>query len=208
MTEASTAANNTASDNTAANRPGAHQPGQEITREPDSPWRGAGPELLIAAIAVAAVAIAGLATAGWPGLAVVAIAAAALSMLVLRGLAPGTAGQLIRKAKEKPTARTIGGYAQRRFVVGSSVSSMAFYQSDLRPALEHLLAARLAEVHGINLYTDPASAQRAFCKTRADEALWRWIDPEQAKTTQERAGTASGIPRRTLARLVDRLEHL
>jgi hypothetical protein len=197
-----------AANNTAESSPGAHQPGQEITREPDSPWRDAGPELLIAAIAVAAVAIAGLATAGWAGLATVAIGTAALSMLVLRGLAPGTAGQLIRKAKEKPAARTIGGYAQRRFVVGTSVSSMAFYQSDLRPALEHLLAARLAEVHGINLYTDPASARRAFCKTRADEALWPWIDPEQAETTQVRGRTASGIPRRTLTRLVDRLEHL
>jgi hypothetical protein len=184
------------------------QPGQEIAREPDSPWRGAGPELLIAAIAVAAAALAGLATAGWPGLAVVAIAAAALSMLVLRGLAPGTAGQIIRKSKDKQAARSIGGYGQRRFVVATSVNNMAFYQSDLRPALEHLLAARLAEVHGINLYTDPASAQRAFCKTRADEALWRWIDPEQATTTRERAGTARGIPRRTLTRLVDRLEHL
>jgi hypothetical protein len=141
---------------------------------------------------------------------VVAVAAAVLSVVVLRGLVPRSADYTVRKAKEKPAARSIGGYAQRRFVVGTSVSSNAFYETDLRPALEHLLAARLAEHHGINLYAEPSRARAAFCRTAADESLWRWIDPAQAVPMDVRAATTQGggIPRRTLARLVYRLEHL
>jgi hypothetical protein len=175
-----------------------------------SPWHDARPELIIAAIAIGAVALAALAVAGWSGLAVVAVAAAVLSVVVLRGLVPRSADYAVRKAKEKPAARSIGGYAQRRFVVGTSISSHAFYETDLRPALEHLLAARLAEHHGINLYAEPARARAAFCQTKADESLWHWIDPAQAVPVDVRTATTQGggIPRRTLARLVYRLEHL
>jgi hypothetical protein len=173
-----------------------------------SPWNGAGPELIIAAITIGATALAALAVAGWAGFAITAVAAAVLAVAVLRGLAPRSASQIIRKAKDKPAARAIGGYAQRRFVVGTSVSSQAFYETDLRPALEHLLSARLAEHHGINLYAEPSRARAAFCQTRADESVWRWIDPAQAAPPDQRTGQAGGIPRRTLARLVYRLEHL
>lgn len=172
-----------------------------------SPWRGAGPELVIAAVAVAATALAGGLTAGWAGLAVVAIGAAALSMLVLRGLVPPSAAQWVRRSRERQTERPITGYAQRRFVVASSLASRPAYESDLRPLLEHLLAARLAENHGINLYTDPAAARRAFCRTRGDEALWRWIDPAQSLSTAERERERR-ITHRTLTRLVSRLEQL
>jgi hypothetical protein len=125
-------------------------------------WRGAGPELAIAGVTVAATALAGGAVAGWPGVATVAIAAAALSIVVLRGLAPRSAAQAVRRARDKQVARTIAGYAQRRFIVSSSLATRAFYESDLRPVLEHLLAARLAEHHGVNLYTDPEAARAVF----------------------------------------------
>ncbi|HEY6788292.1 MAG TPA: hypothetical protein VI365_13385, partial [Trebonia sp.] len=71
--------------------------------------------------------------------------------------------------------------------------------------LEHLLAARLAERHGVNLYTDPAAARRAFVRTARDDALWPWIDPAVVTAASD---AHLGIPRRTLARLIDRLEHL
>jgi hypothetical protein len=89
-----------------------------------------------------------------------------------------------------------------------STDSRAFYEADLRPVLEHLLAARLAEKHGVNLYTDPAAAKTAFCRTRGDEALWRWVDPAQVLPAGDREKEKHGIPRRTLARLVNRLEQL
>jgi hypothetical protein len=169
------------------------------------PWSDAGPELIIAAVAIAAIALAGGAVAGGAGVATVAIAVAVLALVVLRGLAPRAAAQSVRTAREKQGARPVSGYAQRWFVVTSGLSSGAFYQSDLRPALEHLLAARLAERHGINLYQDPAAAQKVFCRTRGDAVLWRWIDPAEAAPDD---AARRGIPRRTLARLIDRLERL
>jgi hypothetical protein len=127
---------------------------------------------------------------------------------VLRALLPQAAAHSVRRARDKQLARSIFGYAQRRFVVASSLSAAGAYESDLRPVLEHLLAARLAENHGINLYTDPAAARRAFCRARGDEALWRLVDPEQALPMAERDRQRHGISHRTLARLINRLEQL
>jgi hypothetical protein len=163
----------------------------------------------MAAILVAVAAATGLALAGWPGLAVAATATAVVTLLEVRGLAPRPAAAAIRMAQESDTStmRSVTGYSQRRFLVASGISSGPLYEAELRPVLEHLLAARLAERHGINLYTDPAAARRAFTRTRVDEALWHWIDPATARTG-EAAPPGPGIPRRTLARLIDRLEHL
>jgi hypothetical protein len=195
-----------------------------------SQWRHARPEVITAAIIAVVAAIAGLALAGWPGLAVVATISAAVTLLVLRGLAPRPAPDATRKAAESDAAtmRSLTGYSQRRFLVATGITSRSFYDSDLRPVLEHLLAARLAERHGINLYTDPAAAREAFARTARDEALWRWIDPT-ATGAQRHADRQRdpqrhrdlqrprnlqgdrdrhGIPRQTLARLIDRLEHL
>ena len=183
------------------------------TREDDgtvSPWRGTTPELLIAAGLVLAVAAAGYATAGWAGLSVVAVATAAIAMVVLRVLLPQATPDQARKAREKATARTLSGYSHRRFVVQTSSTSMGFYTGELRPVLEHLLAARLAERHGVNLYTDPEAARRLLCRRPRDADLWPWIDPETRPEISERdtAGQQRGIPRHTLARLIDRLEKL
>jgi len=175
------------------------------TRTGDTgPWRQARPELIIAGVFVLAMAAAGLALAGWPGLAVVATVAAVIALLVLRGLAPRPAAAASRQARESDRAsQSITGYSQRRFLVVSGISNGAFYEADLRPLLEHLLAARLAERHGVNLYRQPEAARLVFVRTASDEALWRLIDP--ARTTP---ASPHGIPRRALARLIDRLEHL
>jgi hypothetical protein len=183
-----------------ANRP---QPAQAAGR-----WRTALPELIIAAIAAAVAAVAAAAVSGWPGVVTVAVAVAVLALLLLRGLMPYSAGQALRLSRNKQQARSIHGYAQRRFVVNTSYSSRAMYESDLRPALEHVLAARLAERHAVNLYTDPEAAKRAFCRTRADQDLWPWIDPKQALDADGRARNNKGISRRTLRRLITRLEQL
>jgi hypothetical protein len=127
---------------------------------------------------------------------------------VLRAALPRSAAQAFRRAKDKQTARAIFGYSQRRFVVATSLSSRPLYESDLRPVLEHVLAARLAEGHGVNLYTEPEAARLVFCRTGADESLWPWIDPAQAVTGDERSRLRHGIPRQTLARLITRLEQL
>jgi hypothetical protein len=174
-----------------------------------SPWRGAVPELLIAGALVLALAVAGYGMAGWAGLSVVAVATAATAMVILRVLLPAASPDKSRTAAQKAQARTLTGYSQRRFVAQTASESMGFYQAELRPVLEHLLAARLAERHGVRLYDDPEAARRLLCRTSRDADLWQWIDPAtRPPVTNRGATTERGIPRRTLTRLVDRLERL
>jgi hypothetical protein len=188
--------------------------------EPDigSAWRGTGPELGVAGVLVVAAGVAGYAMAGWDGLSIVAVGTTAFAMLVLRGLLSAGAPDEGKKARERRRAQTLTGYSHRRFVVQSAVASRAFYDSELRPVLEHLLAARLAERHGVNLYQDPAAARSLLCRGARDAGLWAWVDPEARSGGEARAGEAAepkrrdadrrGIPRHTLARLIDRLERL
>lgn len=171
-------------------------------------WRPALPELIISAVVVLTAVLASAAVAGWPGVVAVAAGVAVIAMLLLRGIIPRSAAQTLRLRKDQQRARTISGYAQRRFVVATSLASRPMYESDLRPVLEHILAARLAENHAVNLYTEPGKAKAAFCRTRADERLWRWIDPEQVLDADERANQKYGISGRTLSRLITRLEQL
>lgn len=179
-----------------------------VNPAPVNPWRGAAPELTIAAIVIGVAALAAGAVAGWPGVAIVVIVTAAGSLVVLRGMAPRSAMQSVKRTRDKQVARAITGYPQRRSVVATSLTSRIFYEADLRPLLEHLLAARLAENYGINLYQDPAAAKSTFCRSRGDEALWAWVDPAQALRAEDRDLQKYGIPRRTLARLINRLEQL
>jgi len=183
-----------------------------------SAWRGTGPELGVAGVLVAAAAVAGYAMAGWDGLSVVATGTTAFAMLVLRGLLSAGTPDKGKKARERQRAQTLTGYSSRRFAVQSAIASRAFYDSELRPVLEHLLAARLAERHGVNLYTDPAAARSLLCRGARDAGLWAWVDPEAGNGTEAGDGTEAkrrkndadrrGIPRHTLARLIDRLERL
>jgi hypothetical protein len=174
-----------------------------------SPWRGTAPELLIAAVAVTAVAVAGYAMAGWAGLSAVAVATAAIALLVLRALLPQLTPDEATKARERPATRTLTGYSRRRFVVQTAMTSQHYYDSELRPVLEHLFAARLAERHGVHLYQEPDAARTVLSRTARDADLWRWIDPATRPDTVPRdASERRGIPRRTLARLIDRLEKL
>jgi hypothetical protein len=180
-----------------------------------SPWRGAVPELLIAGGLVLALAVAGYVMASWAGLAVVAVATAAAAIAVLRILLPAATADRARTAREKAHPRTLSGYSHRRFVVQSSCDSLSFYQAELRPVLEHLLAARLAERHGVNLYADREAARRLLCRTARDADLWAWVDPAWRPPGRgpgagagRGASTEKGIPGRTLTRLIDRLERL
>jgi DNA-binding transcriptional LysR family regulator len=171
-------------------------------------WRPALPELIIAAILAAACAAASAAVAGWPGVVVVAAATTVIAVLLLRAVLPGSAAQAPRQQMDKQREKPISGYGQRRFVVATSLGSRPMYESDLRPVLEHILAARLAENHAVNLYTEPDKAKKAFCRARGDAKLWSWIDPGQTLDADERAAKSGGIPGRTLSRLITRLEHL
>ena len=67
------------------------------------------------------------------------------------------------------------------------MTSQGFYDSELRPVLEHLLAARLAERHGVNLYQDPDAARRLLCRNPRDADLWRGSTQPPGRPARPRA---------------------
>jgi len=175
---------------------------------PADGWREAGPELIIAAVVVAAAAVAGYAAGGLAGTAVVVAVAAVVALAVLRGLAPpadGAPGPDLGAAETEAITATFTGYWRKRAGLVDGIQSGSAYDAELRGTLQHLLAARLAEHHGISLRDDPAAARRLLCAHPRDESLWYWVDPARPAVT---AARAPGIPPRTLARLIDRLERL
>jgi hypothetical protein len=180
-----------------------------------SPWRGTKPELVIAALLAAAVAVAGYVTASWAGLSAVVTMAAAITLVVPRALLPKLAPDRVRTVRKKPAVRALMGYGRLSSLVQAAISSLASYNDELRPELERLLAARLAQRHGVQLYQDPVAARALLCRNPRDADLWPWIDPatRPEKSPPGHAGHAGhadqlGIPRHTLARLIDRLENL
>jgi hypothetical protein len=176
---------------------------------PGAGWASAIPEICIAAVVVACAAVAGYAAAGLAGTALVMIVAAVAALVVLRGIAPGTAGALtegrIGVADVEGIPGTFYGYWRRRSGLVDATQSLPAYDSGLRSTLQHLLAARLSERHGVSLQDDPGTARRLLCPSPGDQALWYWVDPARPPSA---AGNQPGIPPRTLARLIDRLERL
>jgi hypothetical protein len=174
-----------------------------------SGWAAAVPEIWIAAIAVACAAVTGYAAAGLAGTAVVMTVAAVAALAVERVIGPGAGarpddGRLVSDDLEAIPG-TFSGYWRRRAGLADATESLPAYDAGLRATLQHLLAARLAERHGVSLHHDPAAARRLLCPHRRDENLWYWVDPARPATP---AGTQRGIPPRTLALLIDRLERL
>ncbi len=182
---------------------------------PGGPWRQARPEIVIAAFAVAATAAAGYAVAGPGGFAVVMVAAAVISLLVLRSLlpppSPGSSPEDVSGPDPAVPAPVLSSFSRqwrRRSRLADAQAAMTAYEAGLRGQLEHLLASRLAERHGVSLYDDPAAARRVFAGgSPGHDSLWPWIDPGRP-APPDRPGNEPGIPYRTLARLIDRLEHL
>ena len=181
-------------------------------------WRAVLPEIVIAAVAVAATAAAGYAVAGRGAFAVVAVGAGVASLLVLRSMVrPASLASSAEDvsgpdpAVPTPVLSSFSREWRRRSRLADAQASMPAYQAGLRGQLENLLASRLAERHGISLYDDPAAARRVFAgDTAAYDTLWPWIDPARRARPAEPARPADqpGIPYRTLARLLDRLEQL
>lgn len=183
-------------------------------------WRRAGPELAVASIIMLAVIAAGFGFGGPAGGALAAVVVAAGWLVLIRGLAAGTGDGQASQLGEPPAstgdepAGGIRGSAlstasftwnwRSVFQVKQAIESMASYEAHLRPRLEHLLAARLAERHTVNLYSDPDAARRLLCRDGADD-LWFWVDPARPAVSDR---NAAGIGRRTLARLLTRLERL
>ena len=175
-------------------------------REPETGWREAVPEIIIAVMVAAVAAAAGYAAGGLAGAAVVVAAAAVAGLTVMRSVLPPARGadDDQRPAGFEAIPATFTGYWRRRAGLVDGTQSAPAYDAELRGTLQHLLAARLAEHHGISLRADPAAARRLLCPRPRDEHLWYWVDPARPAVTAK----TPGIPPRTLARLIDRLERL
>jgi hypothetical protein len=179
-----------------------------------SAWQGALPAIVVAAVAVVASAAVGYALAGPQATVIVVIGAAAVALMVIRWVLPHAEPPPPVDAGADKISTGWSSYRYWRNVADlrDGMAARAAYEARLRPALEHLLAARLAERHGVNLYRDPAGARRLLCRAGRDSDLWAWIDPAQADRDAApglRDGAERpGIPRRTLERLINRLEQL
>lgn len=169
-------------------------------------WRESRPELIIAAIAVAALCGAALAFAGAAAAVVIFIGAGVGALAVIRFLTPpDDLAPTYEDEREIRGRTTFVGFYRRRAEVESAHQTMTGYDAQLRGTLQHLLAARLAERHGISLYDDPAAARRMLAAGSSDR-LWFWLDPERPAVADQ--GSSGGIPLRTLAAIIDRLERL
>ena len=172
------------------------------------------PELGVTAALILATSAAVFGYAGAGAAVLTLIIWAAVLLVLLRGLVAAAAAPLLRSRTWRTTGRTsFTGFWRKRASLSSATASMVSYDAEVRPFLQHLLAARLAERHDVNLYTDPAAARRLLLhgtgpgaiRGRRDDQLWYWLDPARPAETGQQA---RGIPPRTLAAIIDLLERL
>jgi hypothetical protein len=173
---------------------------------PADGWRAAWPELLAAGMLVAVVAGAAYAWAG-AAAALLILAIAAIGMLaLLRSLTEAEQAPQPPAEDWQDRGRTLlTGFWRKRGVVRDATESRASYEIELRVTLQHLLAARLAERHGISLYADPDAARQVLLAGTRNRDLWYWLDPGRPAEPDQKK---RGIPPRTLAAIITRLEQL
>jgi hypothetical protein len=177
-------------------------------------WRGCVPELAVTVLLTLATSAAAYGYDGGRAAVLTLIIWAVVLLVLLRGLVTATVAPPRQEQAWSTAGRgSFTGFWRKRGMLASATASMVSYDAELRPTLQHLLAARLAERHGVNLYQDPAAAQRLLLHgTRRgtfrggrDDDLWYWLDPSRPAETRQQA---RGIPPRTLAAIIDRLERL
>jgi hypothetical protein len=162
---------------------------------------------MIAVVAAAALSAAAYAFAGTGAAVLTCTGAGAAALAGLRALTPpdDAAPPPPEAAARRVQTTTFVRFWRRHSDVQAATRSMISYDSGLRATLQHLLAARLAQRHGISLYDDPDAARQLLAGGGSDR-LWYWLDPGRDAVTDQ--GPAAGIPPRTLSAIIDRLERL
>jgi hypothetical protein len=172
---------------------------------PADGWRASLPELIIAAVLMTAIAVAAYGWAGSSGAVMVLACGAVLALAFLRQLPVADLRPDAQPEEwDGPGQTAIAGFWRRRGAVRDATLSMAAFENELRPTLQHLLAARLAERHGISLYAEPEAARSLLLSRGWDMRLWYWLDPQRPA----RAENGRGVPTRTLSAIIRRLEQL
>jgi hypothetical protein len=142
--------------------------------------------------------------AGAKAAAVVLAGAAIIALVLLRTLAEPDRAPAVPEHEWRATGRSvISGFWRKRSMVTDATANNGNYDFELRATLQHLLAARLAERHGVSLYEEPERARRLIGNGKYDH-LWPWVDPARTAAPD----STGGIPPRTLAAIIERLEQL
>lgn len=171
-------------------------------------WRGARRELTVAATLVLALAVAGFELAGSAAAATVVLISAAVAIVALRALlGPGDERpEPVEPHWRGSTSQFFAGFWRTRADLVESSRSWSSWEHGPRSRLQNILAARLAERHGVSLADDPETARQLLLGGDGRQDLWDWIDPQRPVPPD--AATRHGIPPRVLAALIDRLEQL
>ncbi|WP_018548895.1 hypothetical protein [Streptomyces sp. LaPpAH-108] len=132
-----------------------------------------------------------------------AVSGLALITVIALGLGRYAAGAAAQDGGRRKPVRLLDRHApalgswQRIVAKTLADDGEAHPDTVIRPQLQRLFAARLAERHGVAMYRNP---QRARALVGAE--LWPWIDPEAATAPQPT------LPEPVLRSLLDRLEAL
>ncbi|HYK31675.1 MAG TPA: hypothetical protein VEV63_06920 [Streptosporangiaceae bacterium] len=170
-------------------------------------WAAARRELTIAACLVLALTAAAWALLGAGTAGIVALICVALGLVAMRTLIePHTEPDEQPDTYYDAPTQSFSGFWRTQFELNAGTKSLNAWDLNTRHRLQNLLAARLSERHGISLLAEPEAARRAFIGTSRRTDLWYWIDPE--RPTPPDAAARPGIPARTLAALIQRLEQL
>lgn len=183
-------------------------PASPVGQRPPGGWRECTPELVILACLIVASGVAIYGYAGQGAAEIALIGWGAVILVVLRILVPPSTSTAPDEEQDRRGERgrtSFIGFWRKRGMLTDASTSMVSYDNELRQTLQHLLAARLAERHGISLYADPAAARAALLPGGRDSALWYWLDPGRPAESEQ---GQRGIPPRTLAAILDRLEQL
>lgn len=165
-------------------------------------------ELSVAGVVLGGAAAGTFALGGNGGALIAVIGFSALGLAVLAILLPPRRTQSERPElafNRMTSSLPFGGYWRILHQVQASARSKAMFDAMLRPQLEQLLAARLSQRHGVNLYRQPERARQIFTSTPGASRLWEWVDPGRPVASEDGRG---GIPRRSLEELVKRIERL
>jgi len=184
--------------------PGASPPG----------WHTARRELSVAAGLGVALTVGTWLLLGAPAAAVIALSCTGLALFGLRLLLdPHQREPAPAEPPADQPSTTFAGFWRTQSDLADATVSLTAFDLNARRRLTNLLAARLAERHGVSLTADPQAARAIFFSAAAGAGrrvppaeLWYWIDPE--RPSPERGSSIPGIPPRVLAALIYRLEQL
>jgi hypothetical protein len=174
----------------------------------DGGWRDARRELAVAAALVSTLATASYALVGAAAAGLVVLVCVAVSLVILRTLIDPES-EPAESAEPFPASpvQSFTGFWRARADLTAGTRSLDAWDRGPRRKLQNLLAARLAERHGIHLANDSDSARRLLLgagSSRRD--LWYWIDPQ--RPTPPDAHASPGITPAALAALIEKLEQL